>query len=103
MSVHLQRIRLLATTKDQADAGADSGVMLRYYVNSRVMTTSPTKGWNSQELTRPWKDRERGRTEVYGLTSERESVASSSVERPCLAGSPSLILCMHALVLSGCA
>src|SRR5262249_40209278 len=63
-SVHLQRIRLLATSKDQADAGADAGVMLWYYVTSHVMTTSPTKGWNSQEFTRPWKDRERGRTEV---------------------------------------
>jgi len=30
MSVHLQRIHPLATTKDQADAGADAGVMLRY-------------------------------------------------------------------------
>jgi hypothetical protein len=81
MSVHLQRIRLFATTKDQAEAGADSGVLLWYYVNSHVLTTFPTKGWNSQELTRPWKDRERGRTEVYEAdfrTGERELIVSGT-------------------------
>jgi hypothetical protein len=81
MSIHLQRIRLFATTKDQADAGTDSGVTLWYYINLHVMTTFPTKGWNSQELARPWKDRERGRTDVYEVdfrTGEHELIVSGT-------------------------
>lgn len=65
MSVHLQKIRYIATTKDQPDAGTDSGVELWFYVNSDPWTTFPTKGWNQQDLDHSWNDRERGRTEMY--------------------------------------
>ena len=81
MSVHLQRMRLFATTRNQACAGTDSGVMLWYYVNSHVLTTFPTKGWNSQALARPWLDRERGHTDVYETdfrSSECELIVSGT-------------------------
>jgi len=67
MSVHLQKIRLFATTKDLPDAGTDSGVELWFYVNSNPWTTFPNKGWNRTNLDHPWDDRERGRTEMYEI------------------------------------
>lgn len=65
MSIHLQRVRLFATTKDERDAGTDSGVDLWFYATKHSLTTYPTKGWNHQELDHSWDDRERGRTEMY--------------------------------------
>jgi len=67
MSIHLQRVRFFATTKNQKNAGTDSGVDMWYYVNNHPWTTHPDKGWNTKTLNHSWNDRERGRTEMYEI------------------------------------
>ena len=67
MSVHLQKIRFFATTKDVKNAGTDSGVEMWYYVKYHPWTTYPNLGWNAKNLNHRWNDRERGRTEMYEI------------------------------------
>jgi hypothetical protein len=77
MSVHLQQIRFFATTKDQPEAGTDSGVEFWFYVNDHSLTTFPTSGWNRQVLDHPWDDREKGRTELYEIDFKAGDTAIS--------------------------
>ncbi len=77
MSVHLQKIRFFATTKDEAYAGTDTGVELWIYVASNSLTTFPTTGWHTQNLDHSWDDRERGRTEMYELDFQEGEFGTS--------------------------
>jgi len=71
----LQRIRLYTTTKDEPDAGTDSGVELWYFVSTARLTTESQplrvrQGWKKWNLDNPWNDRECGRTDMYELSLE---------------------------------
>ena len=82
MSVHLQRIRFLTTTKDEKGAGTDDGVDLWYHVNNHLWTTLRPLGWYAEELNHKLNDRERGRTDMYELDFRRGvgvSVSGTSV------------------------
>jgi hypothetical protein len=82
MSIHLQKIRLIITTKDEPYAGTDSEVELRFYVNHHSRTTFPTKGWHKFKLDNPWNDRERGRTDMYEIDFEEEVIEGADPTAP---------------------
>lgn len=44
MSVHLQKIRFIITTKDQRFAGTGSGIEFWYYINDHPLITFLAKG-----------------------------------------------------------
>jgi hypothetical protein len=72
MSIHLQKMRLYATTKDQNNAGTDDGVDLWMYIDPHSLTTfplqKPPERWLIQKLDHDnYNDRERGRTDSYDV------------------------------------
>lgn len=84
MSVILQRVRLYTTTKNEPDAGTDSGVELQYFVKTaRLASESPPLkiryGWEKWNLDNPWDDRERGRTDMYEISLQDLSDVGSIV------------------------
>jgi hypothetical protein len=68
MSVHLQTVRLFATTENRPNAGSDDGVEFWFHVDPHLLTTYTPAGWNAVTLSHPWDDRERGRTEMYEVS-----------------------------------
>lgn len=73
MSVHLRGIRLYVTTKDEPDAGTDSGVELHYFTSTARLHGEELRsreGWQVWNLNNPGNDRERGQTDLYEISLE---------------------------------
>lgn len=67
MSIHLQKMRIIHTTSTTADAGTDSRVDLRFFIDPQGLSTYPHKGWRTIELDSARDDRVRGRTDTYEI------------------------------------
>jgi hypothetical protein len=68
----LQRARLNLTTKDEPDAGTDSGVRLHYFTSTARLVWDSNElrhrqGWQRWDLDKPWDDRKPGRTDTYEI------------------------------------
>jgi hypothetical protein len=68
MSKWLDKVRLVVTTKDVANAGTDDRVDLEYFLDNE---------WKAERLNHAWDDRERGRTEMYEVDIEPPALGTS--------------------------
>ena len=69
MSKWLDKVRLVVTTKDIANAGTDDRIDLEYFLDNE---------WKSERLNHAWDDRERGRTEMYEVEIEPPDLVNST-------------------------
>lgn len=69
MTIWLEKLRLIVTTKDVTDAGSDERVDLEYVLDNEL---------KSVRLNHPWDDREQGRTEMYEIAVDQASVGTAN-------------------------